>query len=101
MTTKRAYFCSPLLNKSCSKEGCCINGGDCFLTTKVRFAVKAPVRAGMWVNGFSTFCGEEAITEWNETGGEHVYTNFCPNCGAHMDREVLKAWKRIRALSTI
>lgn len=96
MTTKRAYFCSPLLNKACDKTGCCISGGDCFLTTKVRYAAKAPVRAGMWVNGFCTFCGEEAITEWNETGGEYVYTKFCPHCGAVMEREVVEGRERIR-----
>ena len=37
-----------------------------------------------WENGFCTRCGTEAITEWNETGGEHVYTNYCPYCGALM-----------------
>lgn len=41
---------------------------------------------GKWENGFCSLCGEEAITEWNETGGEVIYTNFCPNCGAKMER---------------
>ena len=38
-----------------------------------------------WIDGFCSFCGEKAITKWTETGGELVYTNFCPNCGAKME----------------
>lgn len=37
-----------------------------------------------WIDGFCSFCGKEAITKWTETGGEVVYTNFCPNCGSDM-----------------
>lgn len=42
---------------------------------------------GKWENGFCSVCGEEAITEWNETGGELIESNFCPHCGAKMDKE--------------
>lgn len=31
-------------------------------------------------------CGEEAITEWNETGGAWILTPFCPFCGTKMER---------------
>ena len=42
---------------------------------------------GKWENGFCSICGEEAITEWNETGGELIESNFCPNCGADMRKK--------------
>ena len=42
-------------------------------------------RHGKWDNGFCSMCGEEALTEWNDTGGEYAFTKFCPNCGAKMD----------------
>lgn len=42
-------------------------------------------RRGRWDNGFCSMCGEEALTEWNDTGGEYAFTKFCPNCGAKMD----------------
>ncbi len=42
-------------------------------------------RNGWWSNGFCSVCGEEALTEWNDTGGEYAFTKFCPNCGAKMD----------------
>ena len=32
-------------------------------------------------------CGEEAITEWNTTGGEWIKTPFCPFCGAKMEEQ--------------
>lgn len=38
-----------------------------------------------WIDGFCSFCREKAITKWTETGGELVYTNFYPNCGAKME----------------
>lgn len=40
-----------------------------------------------WANGFCTNCGEEAITEWDEYGGEHCLSRHCPHCGAQMDKE--------------
>ncbi len=42
-------------------------------------------RRGRWDNGFCSVCGEEALTEWNDTGGEYAFTTFCPNCGAKME----------------
>lgn len=41
-------------------------------------------RRGRWDNGFCSVCGAEALTEWNDTGGEYAFTTFCPNCGAQM-----------------
>lgn len=43
------------------------------------------VRHGRWNNGFCSVCGAEALTEWNDTGGEYAFTTFCPNCGARME----------------
>lgn len=45
------------------------------------------VRHGRWDNGFCSVCGAEALTEWNDTGGEYAFTTFCPYCGAKMDGE--------------
>lgn len=50
-------------------------------------ALPAVERRGRWDNGFCSVCGEEALTEWNDTGGEYAFTKFCPNCGAKMDGE--------------
>lgn len=50
-------------------------------------ALQAEPKHGKWIGAFCSECGEEAITEWNETGGEMIYTSFCPNCGAKMDKE--------------
>lgn len=41
-------------------------------------------KTGQWVNGFCSICGKEAVTEWNENGGERLETDFCPFCGADM-----------------
>ena len=38
-----------------------------------------------WINGFCSKCGKEAITEWNDTGGELCLSDYCPHCGAKMD----------------
>ncbi len=43
------------------------------------------VKRGRWDNGFCSVCGEEALTEWNDTGGEYAFTPYCPHCGARMD----------------
>ena len=40
-----------------------------------------------WRDGFCTRCGEYAITEWSECGGDLLLTDFCPFCGAKMDGE--------------
>lgn len=29
-------------------------------------------------------CESQAITEWNECGGEYALTSYCPHCGAKM-----------------
>lgn len=42
-------------------------------------------RRGRWDNGFCSVCGAEALTEWNDTGGEYAFTKYCPNCGTKMD----------------
>lgn len=47
-------------------------------------------RRGRWDNGFCSVCGAEALTEWNDTGGEYAFTTCCPNCGARMDEEETK-----------
>lgn len=47
-------------------------------------------RRGRWNNGFCSVCGTEALTEWNDTGGEYAFTTFCPNCGAKMDSSAVK-----------
>ena len=44
-----------------------------------------PVKRGRWDNWFCSVCGAEALTEWNDTGGEYAFTKFCPNCGAKME----------------
>lgn len=44
------------------------------------------VKKGKWEDVFCSVCGEEAITEWNDTGGEHIFSPYCPNCGAKMER---------------
>lgn len=44
-----------------------------------------PVKRGKWEGVFCSVCGEEAITEWNDTGGEHIFSPYCPNCGAKME----------------
>lgn len=44
-------------------------------------------KEGHWIGHFCSECGEEAITEWNETGGELCLSNYCPNCGARMKSE--------------
>lgn len=41
-------------------------------------------KKGKWINGFCSECGEEAVTEWNDCGGELLLTRFCPECGADM-----------------
>lgn len=40
-----------------------------------------------WEDGRCTSCGEEAVTEWNEGGGEQLLTRYCPSCGADMRTE--------------
>lgn len=47
-------------------------------------------RRGRWNNGFCSVCGTEALTEWNDTGGEYAFTTFCPNCGAKMNSSAAK-----------
>lgn len=47
-------------------------------------------RHGRWDNGFCSVCGAEALTEWNDTGGEYAFTTFCPNCGAKMNSSAVK-----------
>ena len=42
-------------------------------------------KVGKWIDGFCSECGEEAVTEWNDCGGELLLTRFCPNCGAKME----------------
>lgn len=44
-----------------------------------------PVKRGKWEDVFCSVCGEEAITEWNDTGGEHIFSPYCPHCGAKME----------------
>ena len=46
-----------------------------------------PVRRGRWMGVFCSLCGEEALTEWNECGGEYLFSKYCPYCGAKMDKE--------------
>lgn len=46
-----------------------------------------PVVRGKWIDGFCSACHTEAITEWNDVGGEYALSNFCPNCGADMREE--------------
>lgn len=87
------YFCNPWVNVICKKTDCYMHGGECHKTTDLRFAARTPAKSGKWVNGFCTFCGHEAITEWNETGGEYAFTKFCSNCGAVMEREVIEDGK--------
>lgn len=46
----------------------------------------AQARHGRWdKDGCCTVCGEEAIYYWERS--THVYTDYCPNCGAKMDLE--------------
>ena len=40
--------------------------------------------AGYWRGPFCSACGSEAITEWNDTGGEYVFSEYCPKCGTRM-----------------
>ena len=65
---------------------------DCdWLWAKLNDALdKAPTveerKTGKWtMDGFCTVCGEEAITEWNDCGGELAFTKYCPNCGARIE----------------
>lgn len=53
---------------------------------EVQFAQKER-KKGKWIDGFCSECHEEAITEWNECGGEYALTRYCPNCGAEMRGE--------------
>lgn len=47
-----------------------------------------PVKRGRWdEDGFCTNCGKEALTEWNDCGGELALSPYCPHCGAKMDLE--------------
>jgi len=47
---------------------------------------KTERKTGKWnKDGFCTVCRKEAITEWNDCGGETAFTKFCPNCGARME----------------
>lgn len=55
-----------------------------FVEQKVR---EFSIPKGKWNGSRCSICGKEAITEWNEIGGEHVFTSFCPNCGADMRGE--------------
>lgn len=41
-------------------------------------------KKGKWIDGFCSECHQEAITEWNDRGGEYAFTRYCPNCGARM-----------------
>ena len=43
---------------------------------------------GKWVGVFCSICGEEAITEQSDCGGDVVYSKYCPHCGAEMIMEV-------------
>lgn len=58
-------------------------------TTSLDMAIEAlsAQKEGRWINVFCSECGHEAITEWNDCGGEMLLSNFCPNCGADMRRE--------------
>lgn len=40
-----------------------------------------------WIDKKCSICGEEAIIEWNETGGAWIMTPYCPWCGAEMDNQ--------------
>lgn len=84
------YACAVGRNEECDKSGCFINGGDCFSTRNYNYALVEPIRIGQWINDYCSFCGQEAITEWNDTGGEHIYTPRCPWCGAHMEKETVR-----------
>lgn len=61
----------------------------------IDFLINAPVVEkrvkGKWENRHiaphCSNCGEEAITEWNETGGAWIMTPYCPFCGADMRGE--------------
>ena len=42
-------------------------------------------KKGKWIDGFCSECHQEAITEWNDRGGEYALTRYCPYCGAKME----------------
>lgn len=36
----KTYFCDPVLNVDCTKEGCFLRDGPCYCTTNTEFAMK-------------------------------------------------------------
>ena len=53
-----------------------------------KLAKRKPTEHGHWTSDCRcSICGEEAITEWNETGGAWVMTPYCPFCGAEMEMD--------------
>lgn len=40
--SKELFYCDPKKNKSCSKTGCFINGGECVLTSNAEYKQNEP-----------------------------------------------------------
>ena len=45
----------------------------------------APVRHGRWIDGVCSECGFDAM--YYKGIPAQVYTDYCPSCGARMDKE--------------
>ena len=45
----------------------------------------AEVRHGRWIDGVCSECGFDAM--YYKGIPAHVYTDYCPSCGARMDKE--------------
>ena len=57
---------------------------------RIQAADAAPVIHGRWLDGRCTVCGWEEPDEIGYDGYEFSqweHTNYCPNCGAKMDKE--------------
>jgi len=76
----------PFRNCMVDQYGCPISDAVYALDVAIDELKKTERKTGKWnKDGFCTVCGKEAITEWNDCGGELAFTKFCPNCGARME----------------
>ena len=53
--------------------------------TRVPAADVAEVRHGRWIDGVCSECGFDAM--YYKGIPAQVYTDYCPSCGARMDKE--------------
>ena len=79
----KEYICSFYLGNECD----CDNSNGCKKLDKLPFADVAPVRHGRWL--IKTVRGDKrtVCSECLSETGTCYEENYCPNCGAKMDKE--------------